>query len=96
MRIALDYDDTITRDVEAWMYFIDLFKARGHEITIVTMRSEEEALSIHHEILKRCKVIATARHAKLKFCNELGRFFDVWIDDNPYFIVGDALPMIGQ
>ena len=38
MLIALDYDDTFTRDPEGWLNFAKLMKSRGHEIIGVTMR----------------------------------------------------------
>ena len=37
--IAIDYDGTITADVEMWIEIIKIIIARGHEVVIATMHS---------------------------------------------------------
>lgn len=85
MRIALDYDDTFTRDPMFWNIVIDLAKQRGHEIVCVTMRCPEDetpGLNI--------RTIYTEGRAKRPHTDNLGEQFHVWIDDSPEFIVYDA------
>lgn len=75
MRIALDYDGTYTADPQLWDEFIRNAKARGHEVTMVTMRSAE------HERIPNppaCDIIYTGRKAKRTFYNA-----DIVIDDAP-------------
>ena len=90
MRIALDFDETFTRDPEGWMSFIKLMESRGHYIAIVTIRD-----MLHDGInwksvglrYRPCAVIWCDGHPKKTFCEERGEKFDVWIDDNPHSIV---------
>lgn len=90
MRIALDWDDTVTRDPVMWLQFIRLALERHHDIRIVTMRYERELDDIR-EFLKRhdvfINIIATGREQKRPFCEELGWIPSVWIDDTPEYIV---------
>ncbi len=81
MLIALDYDGTYTTDPILFDAFIRQAKASGHEIICVTMRYPEE------EIHMLCEIIYTSRQAKLPFMGGLGRMPDIWIDDNPRFIL---------
>lgn len=84
MRIALDIDDTYTRDPQFWDEVVRLAQYRKHEVVVVTMRRESEG----NEGLK-LKTIYTDRKPKRAFCDNLGESFSVWIDDSPEFIVGD-------
>lgn len=42
MKIALDYDDTYTKDPELWDSFIAEAKERMHEVTFVTLRFSKD------------------------------------------------------
>jgi hypothetical protein len=79
LNIALDCDGTYTADRELWDAFIKLAQARGHTVTIVTMRRECEAVKN-----PPCEVIYTARQAKERFY-----LADIWIDDQPWHVRGD-------
>ena len=76
MIIALDYDGTYTRDPELWERFIDSAISSGHQISCVTMRYPQE------EVRMRIPVVYTSRQAKM-LCFKA----DIWIDDNPHFLV---------
>lgn len=89
MIIALDFDLTYTRDPELWNDFIKQSQSRGHEVFCVTMRYPEEKFDIEDSIGKLCKIIYTKRFSKLQFVNDIGIYPDIWIDDNPYYIIGD-------
>ncbi len=82
LKIALDYDDCYTTDPVLWDGFIDLCKTRGHSVTIVTMRYPTEPIGGLVDT-----VIYTSRKAKLKYCADRGREFDIWIDDKPHWIL---------
>lgn len=87
MLIALDYDDTYTRDPPMWDRFIRLAIASGHAVICVTMRHEGEAWDVRESIGRLCAVYCTGR---LEYMTEVGRIPDVWIDDSPMFITQGA------
>jgi len=41
MQIALDYDDTYTKDPSLWVKFIDNARDNGHTVVIVTARPDD-------------------------------------------------------
>lgn len=88
MRIALDYDNTYTRDPELWNKFIADSFALGHEICCVTMRASFDFIPWPPEFC--ILVIKTAGKAKVPFCEALGVKVDIWIDDQPYRLTQDA------
>lgn len=89
MNIALDFDDTYTRDPDLWDYFISMSIARGHDIRIVTFRKS----TMRDPALDNMKipVIFTEYTQKRAHCNKLGWYVDVWIDDSPEFIVNPVV-----
>jgi len=89
MLIALDYDDTYTRAPDFWDAFIGKVAEEGHEIIIATMRSNEEWARIKDD-MRGIRIVCTNRKAKKPFCASLGLLPDIWIDDNPQFIIQDA------
>lgn len=93
MLIALDYDGTYTADPDLWLAFIASARARGHAVWIVTMRDEFELADVNRQLLGKVdRIVATARAAKLPFLAARGITPQIWIDDMPHFIVGDAAP----
>lgn len=90
MLIALDFDDTYTKDPDFWDDFICNAKNRNHKVICVTMRFEEEGKEVFKTIGKRCDIIFTERQAKEKFLNKMGIKPDIWIDDSPFWIYKDA------
>jgi len=87
MKIALDFDDTYTRDPDFWNKFIDDAKDRGHDIRIVTFRKSTMTDPALDWLASNIPVIFTEYMQKRAFCNQLGFLVDVWIDDSPEFIV---------
>lgn len=81
MRIAIDYDGTITRDPSLLIAFIRAAMADGHEVLCVTMRSASQPIN---EL--PCPVIYTDSEKKGFFMERAGRHVDVWIDDHPEMI----------
>lgn len=83
---ALDYDGTYTRDPELWDSWIKLATSRGHLVLCVTMRYQEETIEMP------CEVIYTSRKAKQPFMIARGfRPPDVWIDNEPKWLLEDSL-----
>ena len=89
MNIALDFDDTYTRDPELWDQFISIARSRGHDIRVVTFRKSTMRDSALDNI--GIPVIYTEFTQKRKFTNKLGWIVDVWIDDSPEFIVNPVV-----
>jgi len=81
MRIAIDYDGTITRDRPLLIAFIRDAMARGHEVLCVTMRSDSDPITD-----LPCPVIYTDSARKGFFMEHSGRHVDIWIDDHPEMI----------
>ena len=83
MKIALDYDNTITADPIFWSEFIKLSKKYGHSIKIVTIRnksdenSDIEGFGLDNDI----GII----YSNMKQKNEIHEA-DIWIDDMPLTI----------
>ena len=86
MNIALDYDDTYTRDPRLWDAFISVAKARGHTVVFVTMRHPHEPIEVSDDHT----VHYTGRKAKKQFMDDRLDQIDVWIDDSPHWILMDA------
>lgn len=93
MLIALDYDGTYTADPGLWHSFIAASRARGHRIFVVTMRFPSEGREIEQRLGRHVdRIIFTAREAKRRHVQRLGHDVDVWIDNHPEYIDGDASP----
>lgn len=92
MLIALDYDDTYTRDPLAWLTVVAFMKSKGHEFICCTMRTPGEAHNIHPPLRELMPVHCTSRKAKAEYLSGLGIRPDIWIDDNPRWLYVDALP----
>lgn len=89
MKIALDYDDTFTKDPIFWREFIDQVQLNDHEVMIVTYRDKD--LPIDHEL--PIPVFYTGYFAKRQYMKEQGIDIDVWIDDWPESIlIGQGNP----
>lgn len=88
MKIALDFDETYTRDPPFWDQFIDNAIARGHEIRIVTFRHWYMTDAALEYLSQKIRVMFTDATQKRNYCNRIGWLPDIWIDDSPEFIVG--------
>jgi len=91
MLVALDYDGTYTKDPELWLLFIKLAQARGHEVVVATMRTFEETHDMDERLTDLInRVVPTDRMAKKPFLASYGMRPDIWIDDQPEFLLLDA------
>lgn len=89
MLIALDFDGTYTADPALWDSFITAARLRGHEVHLVTMRGQREPVRLGANV---DRVHYTDRRAKRPYMQARGLTVQVWIDDMPDFIIGDAAP----
>lgn len=91
MIIALDYDGTFIRDPEAWTTAMTALKLAGHLILGVTMRYPAEKVGMDTRYDDLCHHIHfTSRRGKKNYLTQRGIAVDVWIDDNPIFILQGA------
>jgi hypothetical protein len=88
MNIALDFDDTYTRDPMMWNWFIDRAKERGHDVRIVTFRKRSMTDPALDYLAQKIPVIFTEYIQKREYTDSMQWYVDVWIDDSPEFIVG--------
>lgn len=88
MYIALDYDDTYTKDPELWLEFIKMARARGHQVRVATMRCEFEN-DMDPRLTSEVPVDFCCGKAKKITLEKRGLRPDIWIDDRPDWIVGD-------
>jgi hypothetical protein len=91
MLIALDYDDTYTRDPVLWLDFVHKAQARGHTVICATMRYQHETLSMCVKLQSAVEIICTSRQAKQPYLHAQGLFPDIWIDDSPHWLFEDAM-----
>jgi hypothetical protein len=93
LNIALDFDGTYTADPTAWNEFIELMQRQGHNVYCVTMRAESEGRAVRQALAGKVDgFFFTDRKAKQPYMFERGININIWIDDQPSFVVVDALP----
>lgn len=89
MLIAIDYDDTFTRDPYFWRCVMAQGRQRGHTFVCVTMRYEPP--DPMREPWIPCEVVCTAGELKDLCARRAGFNVDVWIDDMPGVIKGSQM-----
>jgi hypothetical protein len=91
MNISLDYDDTYTRAPFLWDMFIQTAKSQGHKVYCVTMRRPNEGADVIAALGHQVEAIHfTSRHGKRNYMFKQGIRIDVWIDDEPGWILQSA------
>lgn len=88
MNIALDYDDTYTRDSFFWDEFITLCKKHNVNVFILTKRgtsNQGETAKV-----EGVKTHYSNRRAKYHYARENGIPVDIWIDDSPMNLFTDG------
>jgi hypothetical protein len=93
--IAIDYDNVISLNVEAWQQIIDIFTTFGSIVYIVTYRHSTQFKDMNLDIKNVKDVIFTNAVAKKKYCKEIaGIEIDIWIDDSPETILFDYTELL--
>lgn len=91
MNISLDFDDTYTRDPEAWNRVVAILRGAGHKVYCVTMRTPEEGALVRQHLEGRVdEIYYTSRFGKQKYMFDRGIDIHVWIDDSPNWILNSA------
>lgn len=88
MKIALDYDCTLTAAPGLFTMFVRGAQADGHDIRIVTFRHPDNLKGGIGEASQELKlpVIFTSHWQKMEHCKKIGWIPDIWIDDTPAHI----------
>lgn len=93
MLLALDCDETYTRDPVFWDAVIKLAVQRGHSVICATMRADvpHEADEVRSALSGSVEAfVFTNREAKHGAVYAAGYMPSVWIDDSPHWIHMDA------
>ena len=91
LRIALDWDGTVTEDLMLWVYFVAAAQDNGHDVRIVTARFEgqytEDMVRFNEELdtlgADQIPVIYTNHTPKWQHCVRISWEPDIIIDDSP-------------
>jgi hypothetical protein len=93
MILGIDFDDTITKDENCWIEVIKTFIKFGHEVMVVTARTENEKniseVKCFTEKIGQIRTIFSDHLSKKDFCEKLNIKIDIWIDDKPEAVVFD-------
>lgn len=92
MTIALDFDDTYTRDPLLWDQFIALAQHRGWQVICVTSRASADTPGLQKLAEVLPAVICAGATPKRAAARAMGYMPDIWVDDCPESI-GVALLM---
>lgn len=91
MIIAVDYDNTYTADREIFEILIKLFLERGHTVVCVTGRGKFESQPVLDSIGKLVPCVFAGGEWKKIAAEKAGYKVDVWIDDDPSYIMRQYL-----
>lgn len=88
MLIAIDFDETLTRDAALWRGFISMATSLGHRVVCVTARrdTEDDNDTIEQWMIDHnCSlpVFFSSLGSKVEHMRQLGQPVDIWIDDDP-------------
>lgn len=91
MILAIDFDETCTRDPELWDLFLSRAMERGHQVLCVSARHERQMGEVRETIGRLIgpdACFGTGRAPKRRFMAEVAdTHIDVWIDDAPESVV---------
>lgn len=94
LRIALDFDGTVTLAPLFWKKFVTSAFGNGFDVRIVTFRAKDEMTRDLQDFLngvnevagQKLKIEFTGREWKYDYCKRIGWIPDIWIDDAPALI----------
>lgn len=96
MIIAIDIDNTWTRDPEMWREIVALMESRGHQVIIATGRIGWSQDMERMGIPPKSPIVFTMNEFKEKACMAAGYKVDIWIDDMPGTIQSVRLLDVGK
>lgn len=88
MLIAIDFDETLTRDAKLWQDFVIAANAGGHRVVCVTARRDTaenidtiDTWMRSHGV--ELPVYFSSLGSKVDYMAKRGQPVDIWIDDDP-------------
>jgi hypothetical protein len=91
MILAIDFDETYTRDPALWDLVLSAAMARGHRVLCVSARHERQMGEVRETIGRVIgpeACFGTGQAPKRRFMAEVAdTHIDVWIDDAPESVV---------
>lgn len=94
MRIAIDFDETYTKDPILWNEFMGYATFRGHEVCICTTRNlkHDNTYTLQHLHKLGYPVYFVDGMPKKECMKETwGLDVDIWIDDKPDSIINGSM-----
>ena len=92
MLICIDYDDTYTKMPELLDCIIQKSKDLKYRVILATMRYPQEIDDNFSKVMSKCdQTIFTGRKAKLPYLLTQGIKPDLWIDDNPIWLLNNSI-----
>lgn len=90
--VAFDFDETISDNEIAWLNVMQLLERQAYHCIIVTWRRPTQyPEDLKMFIDKGFKVYYTSQQAKQTYMQSMGVKVDIWVDDNPFAILNDAI-----
>jgi len=83
MNIAIDYDDTYSRDKKMWSSVCQSMIKNGHKVFCITKRRKQLGKEIRKNILREIPIIFVETRYKKQTTLKMRLPIDVWIDDKP-------------
>lgn len=88
---AVDYDGTMTADIQSFLKILNILLLAEHTVYIVTMRYDNDKERIDPRwIPEGVTVHYTGRQAKQPYMEGLDIKVNIWMDDNPHWILVDS------
>jgi hypothetical protein len=89
--ICIDYDGTYTEMPDLLDCIIKKSKELGYRVILATMRYEHESNDDLKKVINKVdSVYFTGRKAKATYLQWKGIVPDLWIDDNPFWLLNDS------
>ena len=92
MNIAIDYDDTYSRDKKMWSSVCQSMIKNGHKVFCITKIRKQLGKEIRKNILREIPIIFVETRYKKQTTLKMRLPIDVWIDDKPESIT-PTLPL---
>jgi hydroxymethylpyrimidine pyrophosphatase-like HAD family hydrolase len=91
MIISVDYDNTYTAAPELFTQLIKLFQDAGHTVICVTGRGTDMSQPVLDSIGKLVPCIFAGGEWKRTAAEQAGYKVNIWIDDDPSYIMKQTL-----
>lgn len=90
--IAFDFDETISDNEPLWLQVMLALEKGGYHVVVCTWRTPTTyPEDLQFLVDKGFKVYYTSGQAKQQYMWNIGVKVSIWIDDNPWAILNDAI-----